>query len=150
MVLDCIDSWSLHPYLLCNWNLMIFDPSSGGGTKKCCCTPHSCVYFLYLILNVLVNKFSVMSGRQVFLVGNSTKQGLMCLAQGHNAVRLELPTRRSRAKYSTTEPPPHIHVCKSRIKFGWISSNVLGDRIPDRRDGRRRLQYPQRFFFKKR
>ena len=90
-----------------------------------------------------------MSGRQVFLVGNSTKQGLMCLAQGHNAVRLELPTRRSRAKYSTTEPPPHIHVCKSRIKFGWISSNVLGDRIPDRRDGRRRLQYPQRFFLKK-
>ena len=34
--------------------------------------------------------------------------------------------------------------------FGWISSNGLGgDSVTDRRtDGRRRLQYPQRFFKK--
>ena len=37
----------------------------------------------------------------------STKQGLMCLAQGHNAVvlvRLEPATPRSQVKHSTTEP----------------------------------------------
>ena len=47
-----------------------------------------------LILYVTVNNFSVMSGR-VFLGCTSTKQGLMCLAQGHNAVtpvRLETAT----------------------------------------------------------
>ena len=38
-----------------------------------------------LIFYVPVNNFSVMSGR-VFLGWNSTKHGLMCLAQGHNAV----------------------------------------------------------------
>ena len=25
VLLDCIDSWSLHPYLLCNWDLRIFE-----------------------------------------------------------------------------------------------------------------------------
>ena len=37
----------------------------------------------------------------------STKQGLMCLALGHNEempVRLEPPTPRSQGKHSTTEP----------------------------------------------
>ena len=38
-----------------------------------------------LIINVPVNNLSVMSGR-VFLGWTSTKQGLMRLAQGHNAV----------------------------------------------------------------
>ena len=43
-----------------------------------------------------------------------------------------------------------IHVSNSHTKFGWISSNGLrGDSITDRRtDGRRRLQYPLRFFKK--
>ena len=59
-----------------------------------------------LILYVPVNNFSVMSG-QVFLGCTSTKQGLLCLAQGHNAVmpvRLETATPRPRVKRSTTEP----------------------------------------------
>ena len=43
--------------------------------------------FFYLSLNVPVNNFSVMLGR-VFVGWSSTKQGLMCLAQGHNAVML--------------------------------------------------------------
>ena len=60
------------------------------------------VLFLFdLILYVPVNNFSVMSGR-VFLCRTSTKQGLMCLAQGHNAVTPVMP--RSRVKHSTTEP----------------------------------------------
>ena len=48
-----------------------------------------------------------MSGH-VFLGPTSTKQGLMCLAQGHNtvkSVRLEPTTPQSRVKQSTTEPP---------------------------------------------
>ena len=57
-----------------------------------------------LILYIPVNNFSVMLGR-VFLGWSSTRQGLMCLAQGHNAVpRLELASPRSRVKHSTTEP----------------------------------------------
>ena len=59
-----------------------------------------------LILDVPVNNFSVMLG-QVFLEWTSTKQGLMCLAQGHNAVtpvRLEPTALRSWVKRPTTEP----------------------------------------------
>ena len=43
----------------------------------------------------------------VFLGLNSTKLGLMCLAQGHNAVTpviLEPAAPLSRVKHSTTEP----------------------------------------------
>ena len=45
--------------------------------------------------------------RHVFLGQTSTKQGLICLAQGHNAVtpvRLEPATLQSQDKHSTTEP----------------------------------------------
>ena len=52
------------------------------------------------------NTFSVMSGR-VFIGRTSTKQDLMCLAQGHTAVtpvRLEPVTPRSRVKHSSTDP----------------------------------------------
>ena len=59
-----------------------------------------------LIPYVPVNTFSVIS-EWVFLGWTSTKQGLMCLAQGHNTVtpvRLEPLTPRSQVKYSTTEP----------------------------------------------
>ena len=62
----------------------------------------TCVSF-DLILYVPVNNFSVMLGR-VFLGSTSTKQGLMCLAQGHNTVppvRLEPATPQSRDKHST-------------------------------------------------
>ena len=60
-----------------------------------------------LILYIPVNNQSVMSGR-VFLGWTNTKLGLMCLAQGHNAVmlvRLEPAALQSRVKHSTTEPP---------------------------------------------
>ena len=54
-----------------------------------------------LVLYVAVNIFfSVMSGR-VFLFWTSTKQGLICLAQGHNAVKpmgLEHEEREKREK----------------------------------------------------
>ena len=44
----------------------------------------------------------------------------------------------------------HIYVSNSDTKFGCISSNGLGgDSVTDgQTDGRRRLQYPQRFFKK--
>ena len=58
-----------------------------------------------LIIYVPVNNLSVMY-KQVFLGWTSTKQGLMCLAQGHNAVtlvRLEPAALQSWVKHSTTE-----------------------------------------------
>ena len=61
-----------------------------------------------LILYVPVNNISAMSG-QVFLGWTSTKQGLMRLAQGHNAVtavRLEPAALLSQVKHSITEPLP--------------------------------------------
>ena len=57
------------------------------------------------ILYVRVNNFSVMS-RRVFLGWTSTKQGSMCLDQGHNAVtlaRAEPAIPQSRVKHSVTE-----------------------------------------------
>ena len=59
-----------------------------------------------LILYIPVNFISVISGR-VFLGQTSTKQGYMCLAQGHTAVmpvRPEPASPRSRVQHSTTEP----------------------------------------------
>ena len=53
-----------------------------------------------------INNLSVMYG-QVVLGWTSTKLGLMCLAQGHNAmtrVRLQPMAPRSWVKHSTTEP----------------------------------------------
>ena len=50
-----------------------------------------------------INNLSVIKG-PVFLGWTSTKLGLMCLAQGHNAVRLDPVAPRSRVKHSTTEP----------------------------------------------
>ena len=64
------------------------------------------VFQFDLILYVPVNNFLVMSG-WVFLGSTGTKQGLMCLAQGHKTVRpvrLETATPQSRVKHSTTEP----------------------------------------------
>ena len=60
--------------------------------------------FVWLILYVPVNNLSVMS-RRVFQGWTSTKQGLMCLAPGHNAVtpvRLKPMALRSQVKHSTT------------------------------------------------
>ena len=53
-----------------------------------------------------INNLSVIKG-PVFLGWTSTKLGLMCLAQGHNAVtpvRLDPVAPQSRVKHSTTEP----------------------------------------------
>ena len=63
---------------------------------------------LFLFFDSLdpINNLSVMLG-QVFLGWTSSKLGLMCLAQGHNAampVRLEPMAPRSPVKHSTTEP----------------------------------------------
>ena len=63
---------------------------------------------LFILFNFLrpINNLSVIKGR-VFLGWTSTKLGLMCLAQGHNAgtpVRLEPAALRSRVTHSTTEP----------------------------------------------
>ena len=60
-----------------------------------------------LILYFPVNNLSSMSG-PVFLGCTSTKQELMCLAQGHNTVapvRLEPTTPQSRVKHSNTALP---------------------------------------------
>ena len=65
-----------------------------------------CYLFVWFDFYVAVNNFSVMS-RRVFLGWTSTKQGLMCLAQGHNTVMLAMlkpVTPRSWDKPSTTEP----------------------------------------------
>ena len=63
-------------------------------------------FLLDLIPYVPINNLSVMSGR-VFTGWNISKQGLMCLALGHNGVtpvRLEPTALLSRVKNSTTEP----------------------------------------------
>ena len=71
-----------------------------------------CLICLFdLILYIPVNNFIVMLGR-VFLGRTSPKQGLMCLAQGHNAetlARLETAALQSRVKHSTTEPMRSLH-----------------------------------------
>ena len=75
------------------------------------------VFLFDLILYVPVYSFSVMS-EWVFLV-ISTKQGLICLAQGHNAVmlvRLEPTAPRSGGNSSTTE---------SLRSLKWVLFNYL-------------------------
>ena len=72
-LLDCINSWSLHPYLLYNWNLMIFN---------------------------VIWPFGPSPG----------------------------PQRAGPKKCAVTRP---IHVSNSHTKFGWISSNGLGDSVTD-------------------
>ena len=50
----------------------------------------------------------------------STMLGLMCLAQGHNAVttvRLDPAASRSQVKHSTTEPLRSQHIAKALIRL---------------------------------
>ena len=62
------------------------------------------LFFFFLFDSLRpINNLSVKQG-QVFLGIASTKQGLMCLAQGHNAVRLKPLALWSQVKHSTTEP----------------------------------------------
>ena len=71
------------------------------------------VTFLFdLILYIPVNNLSVMWVPSSCL-NLGTKQELMCLAQGHNALtpmRLEPTTPQSRVKHSTTEPPCSLEI----------------------------------------
>ena len=95
-----------------------------------------------LIFYVPVNKFSVMLV-QVFLGWTSTKQGLLCLAQGHNAltpVRLQPATPRSRYKHSTTKLSLPTIKCHENI-----SSNVV-DTILWNIEGRMHSQPSQKQF----
>ena len=71
---------------------------------------HTTFCLFDLILYIPVNNLSVMLG-WVFLGWSSSKQGLMCLAQGHNAlmlVRLEPAALRSPVKHSTTNHCPPL------------------------------------------
>ena len=78
------------------------------------------IWFLFVWFDCFrpINNLTGMSG-QSFLGLISTKLGLMCLAQGHNAltpVRLEAAALLSGVKHSTTEP---LH---SHAKYGkWIT-----------------------------
>ena len=75
-----------------------------------------------LIHDVTVNNILVMSLR-VFL-GTSTKQGLMCPAQGHNIVppvRLELSTPRSLVKLYTVQPQPLGHCAPLTTLYSKLS-----------------------------
>ena len=81
-----------------------------------------------LILYVPVNNLLVKSGR-VFLGWTSTKLGLMCLAQGHNAVtpvRLEPAAIWSRVKHSTTD---HRATALPYCNMQWIITNYCYDHI---------------------
>ena len=64
------------------------------------------VFFVWFDSLRPINNRSALKG-WVFQGWTSTKLGLMCLAQGHNAVtpvRLEPTAPRSQVKHSTTEP----------------------------------------------
>ena len=102
--------YSNHDFCLTNKNNHnAYVPVFCALTNFCIHTGWSAPFFfvLYkLILNVSLNNLSVMFGR-VFLDWTHTKQGLICLAQGHNAVmpvRLEPADLQSLVKHSTTEP----------------------------------------------
>ena len=64
--------------------------------------------FLWFDFLCPINNLSVIK-QQIFLGWTSTKVGLMCLAKGHNPVRLEPVFPRFRVKHSTTEPL-HSHI----------------------------------------
>ena len=83
-------------------------------------------YFVWFATLHPSQQFSVMSG-QVFLGWTSTKQRLMCLAQGHNAVtlvRLEPSTPQSRVKNSTTEPKCSL-TSVFNLDLSWFCFSIL-------------------------
>ena len=98
--------------------ITVFYPNSFYN-QMCCKGTVLYKYFLFdLILYVPVNSFSVMSGR-FFLGRTSTKQGIMCLAQGHNAVtpvRLEPATLRLE---TSTLPLSHCALPLYRYESKW-------------------------------
>ena len=76
-----------------------------------------------LILYVSVNSFSVTLG-WVFLSWTSTKQGLMCYAQGYNTmppVGLKSATPRSRVNHWATALPYAIVKAQSSMRYhSWV------------------------------
>ena len=79
-------------------------------TEKVLLSTYILLFLFELILYVPVKQFSVMS-ELVFLGWTNTKQGFMCLAQGHNAMML-VRHKPATPQNSTTEPlhpPPHTH-----------------------------------------
>ena len=60
---------------------------------------------MFLVGLILTSQSAIFQLRGVFLGGTSTEQGLMCLAQGHNAVS-DAGEARFPVKHSTTEPLP--------------------------------------------
>ena len=104
------------PFVIKIFGLYIFEwPFYTGFTVKC---------LFDLILYVQVNNFSVML-EWVFLGWASAKQGLICLAQGHNVVtpmRPEPATPRSQVKPSTTEPLGSLKIqCTFSVGAWWCS-----------------------------
>ena len=82
-----------------------------------------------LILYVPVNKFSGMSG-WVFLYWTSSKQELMCHAQGHSTVKLEPATPQSPVKQSTTEPLRTQILCNDTLVTNFHPFNQVTCSIP--------------------
>ena len=65
---------------------------------------------------------------QVFLGRTSTKHGLMCLAQGHNAVmpvRLKQGNTGPRVKHSTNEPLRSLYLVNNFDFFYYHSKCIL-------------------------
>ena len=112
--------------------LIVYFKGSQIEFSKLLCISEGCfnLCLFVLILYVPVNNFLIMSQR-VFLSWTVTKQGIKCLAQGHNAVppvKLEPATPRSRVKYSTTALPfvlilansADLIKCSIMLHFIWV------------------------------
>ena len=84
---------------------------------------YHCATALPNVLFDLILFSPVMSG-WVFLGWASTKQGIKCLVQRHNAVppvRLEGATPQSQVKHSTTEPPLSSITCTMALLLWTVS-----------------------------
>ena len=84
--------------------------------------------FLFIWFDSLhpINNLSDIKGR-VYLGWTSAKLGLMCLAQGHNAVMpvsLKPAAPRSRVKHSTTEPL-HQQITEDPNLKLWNTTNIF-------------------------
>ena len=104
-------SWDEHEKSFITSGLILLQNFS----VTCTLEVHHVVYFDFLRP---INNISVIKGRRVFLGWTSTKLGLMCLAQWHNAVtpvRLEPAAHRSRSQatyHSATAP----HTRRKRVE----------------------------------
>ena len=117
-----------------SWDLGVADLSLTGRNVLCPWARHfnNCLVLVQpgkthpditdMILYVPVNNLLVMSGL-VFKGWTSTKQGLMCLAQGHNTVapvRLEPAALQSRVKQSCPLSLFHMEILTRQIRRIYI------------------------------